>query len=81
MLYYPLLQSNFTKGDNNIISYLACSCGLDKVVQLLLEHDVQVNVQDKVSSLSFVHFKLSSTTQYNNVTFVIKAQMSLIICL
>ena len=59
--------------------YFTCSNGHDKVVQVLLEHDVQVNVQNKVSNLSFVHFKLSSATQFNNVTFVIKTQMNLII--
>ena len=61
--------------------HLACSNGHDKVVQVLLDHCVQVDIQDKVSNILFVHFKLSSTTEFNNVTMVIKTQMNLIICL
>ena len=61
--------------------HVACSNGHDKVVQVLLDHGVQVNVQGKVSNISFVHFKLSRTTEINKVTLVIKTQMNLIMCL
>ena len=52
--------------------HLACSNGHDKVVQVLLDHGVEVDVQEEVSNISFVHFKLSSTTEFNKVTLVIK---------
>ena len=38
--------------------HIACSNGHDKVVQVLLNHGVQVDVQDEVSNISCIHVKL-----------------------
>ena len=38
--------------------YIACYNGHDKVVQVLLDHGVQVDVPDKVSDISCIHVKL-----------------------
>ena len=35
--------------------YIACANGHDKVVQALLIHGVQVDVQDEVSDISCIH--------------------------
>ena len=43
--------------------HTACSNGHDKVVQLLLDHGVQVDVQDMVSDISFIHVKLCNTKE------------------
>ena len=61
--------------------HTACSNGHDKVVQVLLDHGVQVDVQDKVNNISCVYYMFSSTTEINNVTLVVKTQMNLIMCL
>ena len=45
--------------------YIACSDGHDKVVQVLLDHGVQVDVQDKVSDILCIHVKLCNTTKVN----------------
>ena len=37
--------------------YIACYNGYDKVVQVILDHGVQVDVPDKVSDISCIHFK------------------------
>ena len=50
--------------------YKACSNGQDKVVQALLDHGVQVDVPDKVSDISCIHFKLCNTTEVNEATLV-----------
>ena len=42
--------------------HTACSKDRDKVVQVLLEHGVQVDVKDKVSDISYIHVKLCNTT-------------------
>ena len=60
--------------------YIACSKGHDKVVQVLLDHGVQVNVQDKVSDISCIHVKWCNTAEGNNATLAIKTQMNVIIC-
>ena len=36
--------------------FIACYNGHDKVVQILLDHGVQVNVPDKVSDISCFYF-------------------------
>ena len=50
--------------------YTACSKGHDKVVQVLLDHGVQVDVQDKVSDKLFFYVKLCNTTEVNEATLV-----------
>ena len=50
--------------------HTACSNGHDKVVQVLLDHDVQVDVEDHVSDISCIHFKLCNTTVVNEATLV-----------
>ena len=41
--------------------YIACYKGHDKVVQVLLDHGVEVDVPDKVSDISCIHVKLCNT--------------------
>ena len=48
--------------------YIACYRGHDKVVQVLLDHSVQVDIQDKVSDISCIHVKLYDTTEVNKAT-------------
>ena len=50
----------------------ACFNGHDKVVQLLLDHGVQMDVQDKVSDKLVIHVKLCNTTEVNKATLVIQ---------
>ena len=50
--------------------HIACSNGHDKVVHTLLNHGVQVNVQDEVSDISCMHVKLCNTTEVNKATLV-----------
>ena len=51
--------------------YMACYKGHYKVVQLLLDHGVQVDAQDNVSDISCIHvIKLCNTTEINETTFV-----------
>ena len=50
--------------------YTACSNGHDKIVQALLDHGVQVDVQDEVSDISCIHVKLCNTTEFNEATLV-----------
>ena len=38
--------------------YIACYSGHDKVVQVLLDHGVEMDVPDKVSDISSIHVKL-----------------------
>ena len=38
--------------------FIACYKGHDEVVQVFLDHGVQVNVPDKVSDISCIHVKL-----------------------
>ena len=63
--------------------HLACSNGHDKVVQVLLDHGVQVDVQDKVNNISCVYFKW--ITQQKLIMLLWsnnrKTQMNLIMCL
>ena len=47
--------------------YIACFNGHDKVVQLFLDHGVQVDVLDKVSNISCIHVKLCNTTEVNEL--------------
>ena len=47
--------------------HIACSNGHDKVVQVLLDHGVQVDVQDRVSDISCIHVKLCNTTEVNEL--------------
>ena len=50
--------------------YIACSNGHDKLVQALLDHGVQVDVEDQVSDISCIHVKLCNTTEFNEATLV-----------
>ena len=50
--------------------YTACSKGHDKIVQALLDHSVEVDVQDKVSDISCIHVNLCNTTEVNEATLV-----------
>ena len=52
--------------------YIECDNGHDKVVQVLLDHDVQVDVPDKVSGISCIHIKLYNTMEVNEIVLVIK---------
>ena len=51
---------------------MACYSGYDKVVQVLLDHGVEVDVQDKVSDISCIHAKLCNTTEVNEATLITK---------
>ena len=51
--------------------YVACRNGHDKVVQALLDHGVQVDVQDQVSDISCNLVKLCNTTKVNQAISVI----------
>ena len=50
--------------------YIACANGHDKVVQALLDHGVQVDVQDEVSDISCIHVKLCKKTEIDEATLV-----------
>ena len=50
--------------------YIACDNGHDKVVQVLLDHGVQVDVPDKVSGISCIHIKLYNTMEVNEIVLV-----------
>ena len=50
--------------------YIACANGHDKVVQALLHHGVQVDVQDEVSDISCIHVKLCNKTEIDEATLV-----------
>ena len=39
--------------------YIACRNGHDKVVQALLDHGIEANIQDQVSNISCIHVKLT----------------------
>ena len=50
--------------------YVACRNGHDKVVQALLDHGVQVDVQDQVSDILCSLIKLCNTTEVKEATSV-----------
>ena len=51
--------------------YVACYTGHDKIVQLLLDHGVQVDIPEQVSDISCIHIvKLCNTTKINKATLV-----------
>ena len=51
--------------------YVACDTGHDKIVQLLLDHGVQVDIADEVSDISRNQVvKLCNTTDINKATLV-----------
>ena len=51
--------------------HIACDTGHDKIVQLLLDHGVQVDIADEVSDISCIHVvKLCNTTEINKATLV-----------
>ena len=51
--------------------YVACDRGHDKIVQLLLDHGVQVDISDEVSDISCIHVvKLCNTTKIHKATLV-----------
>ena len=61
--------------------YIACYNGCYKVVQVLLNHGVQVNVPDKVNNIWYIHVMFSNTTEGNNASLVTKKkQMISVVC-
>ena len=50
--------------------YRACLNDHDIVVQVLLNHGVQVDIPDEVSDISCIHVKLLDTTEVNETTLV-----------
>ena len=52
--------------------HIACSKSHDKIVEALLNHGVQMDVQDKVSDISYTHVKLCNTMEFNEATLVTK---------
>ena len=48
----------------------ACFNGKDEVVQALLDYGVQVDVQEQVSNISYIHVNLCNTTEVNEATLV-----------
>ena len=64
MLILYLVQNGHTP------LYIASFIGHDKVVQALLDHGVQMDVQNKVSHISCIHVKLCNTTEVNEATLV-----------
>ena len=63
-LILSLLQDGWTP------LYTVCSIGHDKVVQVFIDHAVQMDVQDKVSDISFIHVKICYKTEVNEATLV-----------
>ena len=52
--------------------YVACHTGNDKIVQLLLDHGVQVDTPDEVSDISCIHVvKLCNTTKIIKATLIL----------
>ena len=56
--------------------YTACSNGHDKVVQTLLNHGVQVDVQDEVSEITCIRVKLCNTTEVNEATLLVTQEIN-----
>ena len=56
--------------------YKACSNGHDKVVQVLLDHGVQVDVPDMVRNISCIHVKLCNATEVYEDTLVIQENVN-----
>ena len=56
--------------------HIACSKGHDKVVEALLDHGAQVDVQDKVSDISCIHVKLFNTTEVNEATLLVTQKIN-----
>ena len=52
--------------------YIACYNGHDKVVQVLLDHGVQMDVPGKVSDIWCIHVKLFNTTEVNEAILITK---------
>ena len=52
--------------------YIACCKGHGKIVQVLLDHRVQVDVSDNVSDISCIDVKLHDTTNFIEAILVIK---------
>ena len=51
--------------------YVACDKGHYKIVLLLLDHGVQVDIPDEVSDISCIHVvKLCNTTKINKANLV-----------
>ena len=49
---------------------MACYNGHDEVVQVLLDHGVQVDVPNKVSDISRIHVKLYNTTDVTKIILI-----------
>ena len=49
--------------------HISCYRVHDKVVQVLLDHGVNVDIPDKVSDISCTQVKLCNTTEVNEATF------------
>ena len=52
--------------------YIVCANGHDKVVQVLLDHGVRVDIPDEVSDISCIHVKLCNKTEIDKATLVIQ---------
>ena len=52
--------------------YIACANDHDKVVQVLLDHGVRVDIPDEVSDISCIHVKLCNKTEIDKATLVIQ---------
>ena len=51
--------------------YVACDTGHNKIVKLLLDHGVHVDISDEVCDISCIHVvKLYNTTKINKATLV-----------
>ena len=50
--------------------YIACYKGHYKVVQVLLDHGVQVDVPDKVSDISCICVKFCNTTEIKDASLI-----------
>ena len=61
--------------------YIACFNGHDKVVQALLNHGAQIDIQDKVSDISCIHVKLCNTTEVNEATLLVTQGINKMMCM
>ena len=50
--------------------YTACYYGSDDVVQVLLDHGVEVDVPNKVSDILCIHIELYNTVEANEIILV-----------
>ena len=58
--------------------YTACSISHYKIVQALLNHGVEIDVQDTISDISCIHVKLCNTTEFNEVTLLVTQEINIL---